>query len=174
MPIRFQIRYDEDSYLFAFILVTPILSLLQLFHRIILRDTQKAIFTFRMPNITITSDDLYENIPFEDCLCSVVLTKPCLEDSLFKDVRIIPLLLFVCIVYLIIWSSLILTGDRIYIFVYVYWTVCIVCLFAILFIVYRSNHYYYKMSKVIGITSLILSILYALCAECKRCLRRSR
>jgi len=72
----------------------------------------------RMSNVTLVKANLYCDIPYDNCRCSVISTKYCLTNKHLKIGRILPLVLIVLEVYLI--RELVsLSGDHINVLVYV-------------------------------------------------------
>lgn len=160
MPIDFQIESNIRILSYCRALLGLILTQAQIVIIAITTSVQKDIIELRMQNMTINSTHLYQSIPFEDCLCSVVSSlKHCFTDQGLKCIRAVPLILFILIVYFI-WDSLILSGDRIYLFVYTYWTICFISFFTILFIIYQGYSYYWKMSAVIVTISFIQFVIH--------------
>jgi hypothetical protein len=91
----------------------------------ILDKSQKSVFMLRMPNMTSIEPDMYCDIPYNDCRCSVISTKYCVTDTHLKISRVVPLLLFLLHIYLIR-EAFSLSGDYIYFFVYLLWITTII------------------------------------------------
>jgi hypothetical protein len=106
-----------------------------------LERSQKSVFMFRMPNVTLAESHMYYGIPHDDCRCSVVSTQPCLTHSHIKMVHILPLVLFVSEIYLIR-ELLSLTGEGKYLLVNILWIVSMFIFIGILVIIYRIQYYY--------------------------------
>ena len=159
MPIRFRLQYDNGIVTTGYISAIFLLAMLQSCRPIIIRCSQKAIFTIRLSNATINSTDSYKTIPFNDCLCPIVSISQCLDNEFLRECRVISLLLFVLLAYFIS-KTLIISGDGAYIFVHLYWTFCFICFFTILIVLYWRNYYYNEMTIVLIVTGFLPYYLY--------------
>jgi hypothetical protein len=121
----------------------------------ILRDSQISVAMFKMPNMTSIPKKLYEDIPYNDCRCSVVPTEKCLKEAQLKMARIIILTIFSLQVFLL-WELLWLSGDRIYIFAYAYWITSMLIFLAISVLIHQSNYYYDETSRALLCMGLLL------------------
>jgi hypothetical protein len=68
----------------------------------ILQDSQISVAMFKMPNMTSIPQQLYKDIPYNDCRCSVVPAEKCLKEGQLKMARIIILSIFslqVCLLW---------------------------------------------------------------------------
>jgi hypothetical protein len=123
----------------------------------ILERTQKSVFMLRMPNVSTVEANLYCDIPYDDCRCSIVSTKYCLTDKQLKTSRIVPLVLFVLQLYLI--RELVsLSGDNICFLVYVPWIASLFVFIGILAIIYRYHCFYGYTGLIVSVTGYPLSI----------------
>lgn len=161
MPLYFRIKYHDRILAHGYIYTILCLTMIQFFFWLLLDATQKAVFTFRMSNITISSTGSYRTVPFQECICSIISIGECIVDSLLRDIRVVPLLLFALLVYFF-WNGLTISGDGVHIFVYLYWMCCFVGFFTILIIVYWKNCYYSEMSILLIVMTLSEILIYAI------------
>jgi hypothetical protein len=146
-----------------------VLTLTQLEYLNKLDRCQKSIFMSRMPNVTSIDTNLYCDIPYQNCLCSIVSQKYCLTHEQLKISRILPLVLFVLQVYLIrqLFS---LSGDHVSFLVHVSWIASVLSFIGILVIVYRNSCYFDFIATILCCTgyALFFLISYAVNLDCRR------
>jgi hypothetical protein len=146
MPIHFGVNARKKVRTVLHCYVVFFFDCMQLYHTFVLDGYQRSVFKFRMPNATSVKVELYYDIPYDECRCSVVPIKDCLTDEQLKYIRIELVILFVLEVYLI--RELVsFSGNRVYFLVNVYWIVSMFSLFCILVIIYRSTFYYEIIAK---------------------------
>jgi hypothetical protein len=158
MPIRFGFNASNELRAVYYFSVMCLLGLLHMKFTFMLQESQISVSTFRMPNMTSFPPELYNDIPHDDCRCSVSPVEKCLTDRQLKETRIILLIIFVLQVYLL-WEYLSLSGDQIYIFAYAYWTASMFIFFGISVMIHRSNYYYDLTSISLLRMGLLLFIL---------------
>jgi hypothetical protein len=119
--------------------------------------------------VTSIDTNLYCDISYHNCLCSVVSTKYCLTDKQLKISRILPLVLFVLQVYLIR-ELLSLSGNHVSFLVHVLWVTSVLAFIGILVIVYRSSCYFDFVARSLCCTgyTLFFMISYAVDLYCRR------
>jgi hypothetical protein len=111
---------------------------------------QKSVLILRMPNVTSFEPDLHFGIPYNDCHCSVVLTKYCLTDKQLKISRVLPLVLYVLQIYFTR-DFLSISGNHTCFFVSVLWIVAMFGFIGFLVAIYVYNYYYgYAISYLCG------------------------
>lgn len=161
MPIRFNINPIDGTWTLPSALVLYVFAWVEWLHTVSLTQSQRSIFRFRMPNVTSVIVDLYINIPYEDCRCSIIPIEYCLKDERLKYTRTMPLILFVLIVYFI-WNHLSFSGNRAYFFIKIFWILSLFIFFGSLVIVYRSSYYYQLLSTILYGTGhlLFFSVLF--------------
>jgi hypothetical protein len=162
MPIRFDIDPNNNECTVYHVLVLYAFAWMQWSHIFTLLNSQRSVFMFRMPNVTSVTVNLYGDIPYEDCRCSIVPIKDCLADERLKYTRTVPLILFVLVVYFI-WNHLSFSGNRVDFLVKVYWIVSMFTFFAILIIIYRSSYYYNLIARILICTGHLLFGIVAYC-----------
>jgi hypothetical protein len=120
-----------------------------------LERSQESFFMLRMSNVTSVKANLYCDIPYDNCRCSVISTKYCLTNKHLKAGRILPLVLFVLEVYLI--RELVsLSGDHINVLAYVSWIASLFVFVGILIIIYRNTCYYSDIATILCCTGYLL------------------
>ena len=126
----------------------------------ILDASQRSVFMVRMSNVTPVEIDLYSNISYDDCRCSVTPTANCLTNRQFRIAHVLPLLLFVLQVRLVR-EILSFSGNDKYFLLNAYWTVSLLMFFAILTLIYRSSYYYELTAKILLCTGILLFSIVA-------------
>lgn len=159
MPINFAINLNNKSRTFSYAIIIMVLAVSQFLCIFILDASQIAVVRFRMPNITAVHVDLYSDIPHEDCRCSVIPTKGCINNIQLKIFRVLPLILFVLEVCFIR-EHFILSGDYTYFLVNIYWIVSIFVFFGIFIIIHRSSYYYDWIGLILYGISLLLFLYF--------------
>jgi hypothetical protein len=154
MPINLTVNLNNKSRTFTYGLIMMVLCISQMLYIIRIDICQIAVVKFHTPDITAAALELYHDIPHEDCRCSAIPTKDCLSTVHFKIIRILPLILFIVEISFIR-EHFILSGDRSYFIINVYWIASIFVFFGIVIIIYRSSFYY-------GLSSLFLCIIGSL------------
>ncbi len=155
MPICFGINANNELRAVYYLCFIIALILPQLDYTYVLDKSQKSVFMFRMPNVTLVTMDLYDDIPYGDCRCSIVSTKDCLTDKQLRSIRIGPLILLIVQIYLIR-EHLSFTGDHRYIFANVYWIVSILIFLGLSITIYRSSRHYQFILMFLFFVSLVL------------------
>jgi hypothetical protein len=102
---------------------------------------QKSVLLLRMPNIISFKPEVYFSLPYNDCHCSVVLTKYCLTDKHLKVSRVLPIVLYVWEIYFIR-DFLSISGNYKYFFVSVLWIIAMFGFIGFLVAIYIYNYYY--------------------------------
>ena len=157
MPIRFGVNLNSENKLrvsgyMGYMCIIGYFYFELLFRLI---DCQRSIAQFKMPNMTSFTKEIFRNILYDDCRCSVLQTETCVTDIQLKAVRIMILTIFVSQVYLV-WEYLWLSGNRIYIFAYAYWITSILSFLAISVVIHRSSLYHDMISCVLLFTGMSL------------------
>ncbi len=120
---------------------------------------QRSVFVLRMPNVTSIDANLYFGIPYNDCRCSVVSTKYCLNDKQLKISRVLPLVLYVFQIYFIR-EFISISGDYIYFFVAVLWIIAMFVFIGFLVVTYLYNYYYgHAVSYLYGTGCLLFGFV---------------
>ncbi len=155
MSIHFCLNTHNEIRASLYLIVMCFAGILHMQDSFILQDSQISVAMFKMPNMTSIPQQLYEDIPYNDCRCSVVPAEKCLKEGQLKMARIIILSIFSLQVCLL-WEFLWLSGDRIYIFAYAYWITSMLIFLAISVLIHQSNYYYDETSWVLLCTGLLL------------------
>jgi hypothetical protein len=158
MPIRFGFNASNELSAVHYFSAMCLLGFIHLNFTFMLQESQISVSMFQMPNMTSFPPELYNDIPYDDCRCSVAPVEKCLTDRQLKGSRIILLIIFVLQVYLL-WEYLSLSGDQIYIFAYAYWTVSLFIFFSISVMIHRSNYYYDLTTNALLCMGLFLFII---------------
>ncbi|CAF1296159.1 unnamed protein product [Adineta steineri] len=103
-----------------------------------LKTSHEVIFKLRIRNVTSNETNLYCDIPYDDCRCSVVSVKYCLTDARLKFSRIVPIVLFVLQICLA-QELFSLSGDHKHLLICALWITSIFVLIGIVALIYRSS-----------------------------------
>ena len=160
MPISFRIHADDRTWGTRYGAILLVLALTQVLFVLLLSICQVSAFKFRMPNVTMITMDLYDDIPYEDCLCSIIQTEECLTHLLLKIARVLPLILFVVQVYAIR-EHISFSGNHMYFLANLYWIVSTFGFFGILIIINQSSPYYANTATILDCTGFLLFCLVA-------------
>ena len=155
MPIRFGIDVNNELRAVYYISILCSAGIGHALFMCRLQDAQISVAMFKMPNMTSIPRKFYEDIPYNDCRCSVVPAEKCLKEVQLRDSRIGMLFIFVVQVYFL-WEYLWLSGDRIYIFAYAYWITSILIFLAISVLIHQSNYYYDEVTRFLALTGSLL------------------
>lgn len=165
MKIQFgTITSVEDAcYTFLFGCVVFAISFFNIHHQSQFADAEESILRLRGLNITHISPLLYCDLPYDDCLCPVLLNKSdnsemCITDIELVGSRILPLVSFflqICLVR----KLFSLNADHRCVVIYAIWIVSIFTCIGMTICIYWSSCYHISITFTLLLTGSILWFL---------------
>jgi hypothetical protein len=129
----------------------------------LLGESQESILRSRGLNVTHTSTILYCDLPYDDCLCSVLLNKSdtsqnCITYVQLVESRILPLVSFFLQIFLVreLFS---LSADRHRVFIYALWIASIFTFIGMTICIYWSSCYHVYITVTMYWTGASLCFL---------------
>ena len=136
------------------------LVLIQIDFKTMLNNSQASVYRFQMPNVSDVRFNTYCDTSYNDCRCTVALTKHCLSNTQIKVTRILPLVSFLLQLCLVreLFS---LDGNYKDFFIFLLRITCVFTFITILVIVYQKPCYYNLLSTILRCSGLQLFLIFA-------------
>jgi hypothetical protein len=162
MAIKFGILPENEMRAIGLVSISFFGSVLSFYIHCFVEKAHHSVVRSRIPgpNATLNAHNLICGIPYEDCLCSVQLTKNgqlenCLTDNLLLGSRIFILLLFMIQICSIreFWS---LSGKYIRYLVYILWIISVFIFVVITNGIYQGSCFHLYVKTVLHCSATLL------------------